>query len=107
MKYVFNVSHNKIVCVSHFAGKAVRGVAKCDPNFDEFNLETGKSLSQKRCDVKVFEKRVKRATQRLTEAIEAYNAAKKLVARMTSYRNDAVIQLAEAQKDLREFEECL
>lgn len=107
MKYVFNVSNNKVVCVSHFAGKAVRGVAKCDPNFDEFVFDTGKKLSQKRCDVKVFEKRVKRANQRLKEAIEAYTAAKDLVARMTSYRNDAVIQLNEAVKDLEEFESSL
>ena len=93
MRYTFNVADNKIVCVSHFAGKAVRGIAKCDPNCDEFNEETGKKLSQKRCDVKVSQKRLKRVNERLNEAINQLTEAKAIVDKLTCYRHDAVIQL--------------
>lgn len=31
MRYRFYVTDNKVICVSSYAGKTVRGVAKCDP----------------------------------------------------------------------------
>ena len=106
MRYFYNVSDNKVVCVSHYAGKPVRGIAKCDPS-DEFDAETGRKLSQKRCDVKIAEKRLARATERLEDAVAQLNAARDLVNRMTAYRTDSLIQLNDLKADLTAFEDLL
>ena len=45
MRYFYNVSDNKVVCVSHYAGKAVRGIAKCDP-VDNFVEDQGMRLRE-------------------------------------------------------------
>ena len=55
---------NLVTCVSHYAGKRVVGTAKCNTEEDTFDLARGMELAAARCDVKVLEKRVKRATQR-------------------------------------------
>lgn len=48
----------KVIAISSFAGKVVKGVAKCDPN-DEFNLESGKKLAAARCNEKVCRRRAR------------------------------------------------
>jgi len=75
-KYKFVVAGNKIVAISTYAGKIVRGVAKCDPN-DVFNLEEGKKLAAARCDEKVNSRRLRRAQNNVKwykELIEYYNS---------------------------------
>ena len=64
-KYTYFVAdkQKKVVAVSTYAGKIVRGVAKCDPR-DEFSIETGKKLAAARCNLKVATKRAKRAAIR-------------------------------------------
>ena len=107
MRYVYSVSPNKVVCISHFAGKAVRGIAKCDPECDEFVVEKGKELSQARCDLKVAEKRAKRAAMRLEQACMSFALANDEVERMKNYYTDAVSQLHQAQEQLVSVEEKL
>lgn len=104
MKYIYNIAENKVVCVSHFAGRAVRGIAKCDTNCDTFDVESGKELSQARCDVKVAEKRAKRARQKVAEAVEAYEQAKKYLDKMHRYSNDAEAELNQAVLHLQDVE---
>ena len=47
MAYRYHVSddNKKVICISSFAKKPVRGIAKCDTNYDEFDVETGKQLA--------------------------------------------------------------
>lgn len=104
MKYIYNIAENKVVCVSHFAGKAVRGIAKCDPTCDTFDVESGKELSRARCDVKVSAKRVKRANQKVEEASNAYEYAKKRLEKMLEYANDANAELNNAILHLYDVE---
>ena len=52
----------RVVAVSTYEGRTVRGVAKCDPR-DEFNIEKGKMLAAARCNAKVAQKRAKRAVR--------------------------------------------
>ena len=104
MKYIYNIAENKVVCVSHFAGRAVRGIAKCDTNCDTFNVESGKELSRARCDVKVAEKRVKRAKQKLAEAVNMYEQARKYLDKMHEYSNDAEAELNHAVLHLQDVE---
>lgn len=58
-KYFTN-NKDVVVAVCYYAGRPVRGVAKCADS-DTFNLETGKQLAKLRADLKVAEKRCKAA----------------------------------------------
>ena len=59
-KYKFYVTKNKVIAVSTYAGKTVRGVAICADS-DNFDLEKGKRLAAARCNAKVAEKRLHNA----------------------------------------------
>ena len=107
MAYKYHVSETKVVCISSFAKRPVRGIAKCDTNFDTFDVETGKKLARLRCDVKVSEKRAQRATTKLAEAQVAFEAAKARLEKMQNYLSDATTELAQAQNDLAAFEATL
>lgn len=78
----------KVVAVSTFAGKPVRGVAVCAED-DEFDLEFGKKLAKARCDVAVAKKRVNRAYDKYDEALEARRAANARYEDMLEYVWDA------------------
>lgn len=59
-KYHFIKTRNKIIAMSTFAGKTVKGVAKLNPK-DEYDEEFGKRLAAARCNLKIAQKRCKRA----------------------------------------------
>ena len=100
-QYRYYGSDKTVVAISTYAGKTVRGVAKCDPA-DEFSIETGKKLASARCNVKISAKRVKNAETKRNEAFAALEAAQKRVAEMTSYYNDAVACHEAAVNELEE-----
>ena len=111
MKYVFSHGPNKdgvdvICCVSHFAGKPVRGFAKCNP-IDQFNLEKGMRLAQLRCDAKIAEKRIKRAQQKFAEASNAVVNAKMRADDMQRYLNDSLEDALKINRELIDFENSL
>lgn len=61
MKYHFYTDNKrKVVCVTTFARKPVKGVAICAED-DEFDLEKGKKLAQARADIKWAGKRLEYA----------------------------------------------
>lgn len=66
---------NVVVAVASYAGRTVRGVAKCSDQ-DEFDLETGKKLAAARCAVKIARERVKytKVQRDMWQDILAYNA---------------------------------
>ena len=109
MAYRYHVSddNKKVICISSFAKKPVRGIAKCDTNYDEFNVETGKHLARLRCDVKVSSKRKQRAEQKLAEAQAALALAQERVAKMQNYLADSTTELENAEKILADFEATL
>lgn len=65
-EYKFIRADNKVIALSSFAGKTVRGVAKCHPG-DVFDIEYGKQLAAARCGRKIAEKRYKRANDKYYE----------------------------------------
>ena len=89
----------QVIAVSSFAGKTVRGVAKCNPA-DQFNYEKGSALASARCGVKIAEKRVKRAYNKVDEAKAAVNAALDHLTEMLKYQSDAEAKLNVAQFEL-------
>lgn len=98
-KYRFYNSNNKVVAVSTYAGKPVRGVAKCDPN-DTFSMEDGQELAAARCNEKIAEKRVSRANRKFEEAYNDYVIAKNYYERMKQYYEDSLVSLAEARDNV-------
>lgn len=107
MRYKFYVADNKVICVSSYAGRPVRGIAKCDTDHDTFNVETGKKLAQLRCDYKIAEKRVQRASQKHFEACVDYENANIRKIQMEKYLEDSFDELADISKQLEAFEKSL
>lgn len=93
-KYKFYQGTDEVVAVSTYAGKTVRGKAKCHPD-DVFNLQDGKELAAARCQKKISEKRLKRANKKLTEAGSRVMEAVELYNRMIDYRNDSLADIEE------------
>ena len=93
--YKYYFGKNIVVAVSSFAGKTVRGVAKCGPN-DELDVEKGKELARARCARKVAEKRYKRAMNKYDEAQRILNEATNHFENMEYYFGEASAALNEA-----------
>ena len=107
-KYCFYKYENKnggtdIVAVSTYAGKTVRGVAKCDPR-DEFDMEKGKELAAARCNDRVSRKRAARAKAELNKAMAELDAASRRVSKMRDYLEDAIDEAAAAHEELKNIE---
>ena len=98
-KYKYYTTNNKVIAVSTYAGKTVRGVAKCDPR-DTFDLEKGKILAAKRCNEKVAKRRYTRAQKRVKEAARALETAQNHYHKMLQYMNDAHDAYGQAEKDV-------
>lgn len=88
-KYKFYFGNGKVIAVSTYAGRIVKGVAKCDPS-DNFDIEKGKQLAAARCNAKVAAKRVKRAQSELEKAISEFSNASSKVVTMNDYLTDAL-----------------
>lgn len=105
--YKYVVTPNKVIAISTYAGRTVKGVAKCHPN-DTFDVEYGKALAAARCNVKIAAKRMARAEAKLDEAIDNYNAAHYHFRMMQDYCFDASAAYGDALialKNLEDFEE--
>lgn len=90
----------EIAAVSSYAGRTVRGIAKCNPN-DGFSEEKGKALAAARCNEKVARKRKARAAERYLYAAEWFNEAKRYLEKSRTYYMDACDQLDEAVEDVK------
>ena len=105
-KYKYYTTKNQVIAVSTYAGKIVRGVAKCNP-MDEFDLAKGKKLAAARLTYKVSQKRIKNAQRLLKEASEKYEIAERRYNNMKDYLQDACAECAEAYDYLRDVEKSL
>ena len=86
----------KVVAVSTYAGKVVRGVAKCDAN-DTFSLEKGKELAAARCNEKIAKKRFTRAENKKREIIEENHKTVIAIKKAIRYEEDSENALIEAE----------
>jgi hypothetical protein len=101
-RYRFIEAGNKIICISTYAKKVVRGVAKCSPN-DNFDIEIGKKLAQLRCDEKVCNKRAIRALEKYMEAEYRLFAAKEYFENMRSYYLESEKRHDDVVDELKKF----
>ena len=112
-RYKFIVTEDKVICLSSYMGRTVRGVAKCSPN-DEFNEEFGRKLAQARCDYKVAQKRYERANEKFSEAEDQVAAAEEYLDKMDEYlwsaenefdeASAALVELLESEADAHPYE---
>ena len=101
--YTFYVIHNKVICVSSYAGKTIKGVAKCAPG-DTFDVEIGEELAKRRCDVKVAKARHRRAMKKCQEAERACAEALLHALKMSEYEHDSAEALWYADEELARLE---
>lgn len=102
-KYKFYTDNkSKVIAVSTFAGKTVRGIAKCNPQ-DKFSFEKGKKLAAARCALQVAKKRKQRARERFYAAELAAADAAAYKAKMMEYYVDSMENLWDCQHDLKEL----
>ena len=105
-KYNFYVVGHKVIAVSTYCGRRVRGVAKCSTD-DTFDIEKGKKLAAARCNLRIAEKRAKRAQKKFNEAMVNVEKAQAFQTKMLNYRHEALMSKAVAKREvedmLREF----
>ena len=101
-RYRFIETGNKVICISTYAKKVVRGIAKCSPN-DEFNIEIGRKLAQLRCDEKVTNKRALRALDKYIEAEYMLCEAKEHFDKMRSYYLESEKKHDDVVTELKKF----
>lgn len=94
-----------VVATSTYAGKPVRGVARCHPN-DEFDIDKGIQLAVARCNLKVAAKRQERACRKVKEAKMALYEAQVFLDKMLDYRAQSVFDYLSAKDDLEDLEDC-
>lgn len=92
-----------VVATSTYAGKTVRGVARCHPN-DEFDIDKGIKLAVYRCNLKVADKRQARACRKVKETKLALYEAQVFLDKMLDYRAQSVFDYLSAKDDLEDIE---
>lgn len=98
-QYVDEKGRQVVVAVSHFAGRTVKGYAKCDPS-DTFDLEKGKALAAARCNYKVLTKKAARAKDNLAHYAYLLAKAKTNADKADQMLCDANIELLQAKQHL-------
>ena len=93
----------KVIAISTYAGKPVRGVAICSVH-DEFDLEKGKKLAAARCNAKVAKLRYKNSSAQLDRMCELVGIVNKVHMRKVKYNMDAYEELEKAHSDLAALE---
>lgn len=101
--YKYIVTKNMVIAISTYAGRTVRGIAKCHPN-DTFDEEFGKRLAAARCNEKIAEKRFVRASKVFIQSANAMNAAESHYFKMSKYCDDAYYALVKAQEELNDLQ---
>ena len=106
-KYKFYNFHvdtegKKVIAVTHYAGKTIKGIAKCSPE-DTFDVEYGCALAVARAERKVAKAKVRNAVARYIEAAKAADEAQRRYDAMKQYYMDAVDQFDDAEATLEEF----
>lgn len=102
-KFYTTKEKNKVIAVSTYAGKTVKGVAKLDPR-DEFDEAKGKELAAARCNVKVTLKRLARAEKKWRDAETQLAEAERYRNRMLNYYKDSIVESSMATNKLIKIE---
>ena len=91
-----------VVAISTYAGKSVKGRAKCAPS-DGYDIEKGKKLAAARCAEKVANKRMKRAEQKHEEALIKFEQARRNLHKMSDYSKNSQLAYMKAKDETEEI----
>lgn len=105
-RYRFIETDNKVICISTFAKKVVRGIAKCSPN-DNFNIEIGRKLAQLRCDEKIAKKRMERAILKYGNALDNFLKARDDMNMMADYKESSINRYNDVVIERKKFEKTI
>ena len=100
--YFTDEKNRKVIAVSTYAKKRVKGVAVASPD-DVFDYEKGRKLAKARCDAKIASKRYKQAKKRFEEARELLEYASDYMSKMADYFDDAINEEREAKTHLEQL----
>ena len=106
MTFTYSFSENRVYCMTFYAGKTVKGVAKRDPE-DEFDLEVGKKLARARCEYKLRKKQLKNKLKRCEIAESELMIAQNHARNAVIYKVEAEANLETAKRALEEIEASL
>lgn len=105
-KYRVYKHDNEIIAISTFAGRDVKGIAKCDPR-DTYSEEKGIALAEARCDRKICVKRVKRAAAKMSYLKAVIDDLQKMYNDAAEYHTEAQAALAASEARLTEMTQSL
>jgi hypothetical protein len=91
-----------VVAISTYAGKTVKGYAKCHPD-DAWDWEKGKALAIARCAEKIAAKRNARATRKVAEAQNILAEAIAYLNDMLDYQLNSADELAIANAEVNKL----
>ena len=106
MTFTYSFSENRVYCMTFYAGKTVKGVAKRDPE-DEFDLEVGKKLARARCEYKLAKAKLRKKDERLLLANKELTIALEHATNALKYQKEAINNLESAEAALGEIEDSL
>lgn len=98
-QFYLDEKRHRVIAVTTYAGRAVRGVAVCADG-DEFDFEYGKRLAAARCNYKVALKRRNRAMGKVEMAIQDFEDADRILNKYRQYFYDASNAVIEAGNEL-------
>ena len=99
--YKYVVTPTKVIALSTYGGRTVRGVAKCHPG-DTFNEDVGKALAAARCNEKVAIKRYTRAQQKYNEMVQELHQMEAKAHKVADYLHDSYEAYKEAKQIVAE-----
>lgn len=101
-KYASFVNKNgqKVISArATYAGKTVKGYAKCDPR-DEYDEEKGKELAAARCEARIAKKRMNYSIHKVAEARKKVIAAQRELEKMLYFQADATHMAESAELEV-------
>ena len=98
-KYIVLEKDRKVIALSTYDGKTVRGVAVCS-DADEFDVQKGKELAAARCALKIAHRRLRNANETCAFSIRARDSWDNRVEKDMKFVEDATKQVEEAIDNL-------
>lgn len=104
--YDLKCDNKKVICVTYYKGKLIKGIAKCAP-CDKFDVEAGEKLAYLRCKSKFLKKKSEQATNSYSRAV--VTAAKAEMNRLNAidFFNEVSSELYITRQELANLEASL
>ena len=99
--YTFIHLKDRILAISTYAGRTVKGTSKCSPD-DSFNAELGETIAAARCNVKVAKRRMRAAERKYAEAVKCAAEAQAQANKIKRIMDETATALSFAESELNE-----